>query len=113
MATKITLDNRAALEPLFKPWDEPLSHREPNPTKGGPAIVQPGRRPSRCPLVRGIRAEVAEFRKSCYAGVSETTRTLLNHWFEAEHLVSDGEGDQVQFRYHWAQREADRKSTRL
>ena len=106
MATEITLDNRAALEPLFRPWQEPLSHRVPNPMKGGPAIVQPGRRPSRCPLVRGIRSEVAEFRKSGYVGVSETTRKLLKFWFETDHLITSEHGDQVQFTYHWAQREA-------
>lgn len=106
MATEITLDNRAALEPLFRPWDEPMRHRTPNPLKGGPAIVNPGRRPSLCPLVRAIRAEVAEFRRSRYAGVSDTTRRLLQYWFETEHLGTDEDGNEVPFRYHWAQREA-------
>lgn len=106
MPTEITLDNRAALEPLFKPWQEPIQHRTPNPLKGGPAIVQPGRRKSRIPTVRGVRAEVSDFRKAGYAGASDTSRRLLRYWFETDHLVLDEEGNHVEFRYHWAQREA-------
>lgn len=106
MATEITLDNRAALEPLFRPWEEPNAHRTPNPLKGGPAIIQPGRRPSHCPLVRAIRAEVAEFRRSRYAGASTTTRRLLDYWFHSEHLIEGEDGQETPFAYHWAQREA-------
>jgi type III restriction enzyme len=36
MPFEVTQQNLAALEPLFKPWQEPTSHREP--------ILQPGRR---------------------------------------------------------------------
>jgi type III restriction enzyme len=52
MAFEVTEKNAAALEPLFKPWEEPIRHRLPNPQTGGPAIIAPGRRPSKCPLVR-------------------------------------------------------------
>jgi len=106
MAFEVTERNAAALMPLFKPWQEPLQHRLPNPTLGGPAVIQPGRRPSKCPLVRSIRAEVDGWRRGGYAGVSETSRTLLNYWFQTEHLVSDDDGNSIPFRYHWAQREA-------
>lgn len=106
MAFEVTFENREALEPIFRPWDEPIKHRAPNPTKGDSAVVKPGRRPSRCPLVRAIRAEVGNFRQSGYAGASPTTRRLLRFWFESEHQVTNEDGDRVPFRYHWAQREA-------
>ncbi len=106
MPFQITVQNASALEPLFKPWEEPTMHRLPNPTPGAPAIIAPGRRPSKVPLVRAIRAEVDAWRRGGYAGVSETSRTLLRHWFENEHLVKNERGESVPFRYHWAQREA-------
>ncbi len=106
MAFEVNEKNISALEPLFKPWEEPNQHRLPNPTPGAPAIVVPGRRPSKVPLVRAIRAEVDAWRHGGYAGVSETSRALLRHWFENEHLVRNERGELVPFRYHWAQREA-------
>lgn len=106
MPFEVTEKNASALEPLFKPWEEPIRHRLPNPTPGGPAIIQPGRRPSKVPLVRAIRAEVDGWRRGGYAGVSETSRTLLNYWFGTEHRVPNEDGDLTPFRYHWAQREA-------
>mgnify|MGYP000737146931 CR=1 FL=1 len=106
MPFEITEQNAAALAPLFKPWEEPLQHRLPNPARGGPAVIQAGRRPSKCPLVRAIRAEVDGWRRGGYAGVSETSRTLLDYWFNTEHTVENEDGIAVPFRYHWAQREA-------
>ncbi|MGB9670532.1 MAG: DEAD/DEAH box helicase family protein [Halothiobacillaceae bacterium] len=106
MPFEITQQNASALEPLFKPWEEPTMHRLPNPQPGQPAIIAPGRRPSKVPLVRAIRAEVDAWRRGGYAGVSETSRTLLHHWFDSEHLVKNEAGDLIPFRYHWAQREA-------
>ncbi|MGQ9807196.1 MAG: DEAD/DEAH box helicase [Armatimonadota bacterium] len=106
MAFEVSATNLSALEPLFKPWEEPTMHRLPNPTPGAPAIIAPGRRPSKVPLVRAIRAEVDAWRRGGYAGVSKTSRTLLQHWFENEHGVKDEPRDRVPFRYHWAQREA-------
>jgi type III restriction enzyme len=106
MAFEVTERNATALMPLFKPWEEPLQHRLPNPTAGEPSIIQPGRRPSKCPLVRSIRAQVDGWRRGRYAGVSETSHTLLNFWFNTEHLITDEDGNSIPFRYHWAQREA-------
>lgn len=107
MAFVVDEKNAAALEPLFKPWDEPIRHRIPNPEKyGGPALIKPGRRPSKCPLVRGIRAEVDGWRRGGYAGVSQTTHTLLNYWFNTEHEIADEDRNSIPFHYHWAQREA-------
>ena len=84
MAFEVTEKNAAALEPLFKPWEEPIWHRLSNPVPGGPAETHPGRRHSKCQLVRSIRAQVDGWRKGGYAGVSETSRTLLNFWFNTE-----------------------------
>jgi len=106
MAFLVNKKNLSALQPLFKPWEEPIRHRIPNPEYGGPALIKPGRRPSKVPLVRGIRAEVDGWRRGGYAGVSETARTLLNYWFNSEHEISDEDGNSVPFHYHWAQREA-------
>ncbi|RLG58989.1 restriction endonuclease subunit R, partial [Candidatus Geothermarchaeota archaeon] len=106
MPFEVTEKNASALEPLFKPWEEPVQHRLPNPERGKPAIIAPGRRPSKVPLVRSIRAEVDGWRRGGYAGVSDTSRTLLNYWFSTEHRVPDEDGNLIPFRYHWAQREA-------
>lgn len=106
MPFKVTKKNASALEPLFKPWEEPSRYRSPNPEPGGAALISPGRRPSTVPLVRGIRAEVDEWRRGGYGGVSETSRTLLNHWFNNDHRVRNGAEDLAEFHYHWAQREA-------
>ena len=38
-------------------------------------------------MVANIRTEVAAWRDSGYAGASDTSRALLNWWFETEHLV--------------------------
>ncbi len=106
MPFEVTQQNASALEPLFKPWEEPTRHRQPNSEPEQPATIKSGRRPSKVPLVRAIRAEVDAWRRGGYAGVSETSRTLLHHWFNNEHLVKNEAGDLIPFRYHWAQREA-------
>jgi type III restriction enzyme len=106
MAFEVTHKNVSALEPLFKPWEEPTRHRLPNPHPGEPAIIAPGRRPSKVPLVRAIRAEVDQWRRAEYTGASQTSRTLLRHWFQSDHRVKTDQGEEISFRYHWAQREA-------
>lgn len=58
------------------------------------------------PLVAKIREEVAGWRKTSYAGASDTSRALLNWWFETEHLVEQADGSLSPFRYYFAQREA-------
>lgn len=85
-------ENLAALEPLYAPWEEPNNHRVKD------VGIVPGRRTSRATLVPYIRSQVSDWRHSGYAGASETTKTLLNYWFETAH-----EDD---FRYHFCQREA-------
>lgn len=107
MATILNERNIDALKPIFKPWEEPSGHRVPGASDDEPARVEPGRRPSKCPLVRSIRAEVDMWRRGEYAGVSETSRYLLNYWFNTDHSIKDQTtGESFPFCYHWAQREA-------
>jgi len=106
MAFEVTQQNASALEPLFKPWEEPTLHRLPNSQRGQPAIIAPGRRPSKMLQVRAIRAEVDAWRRADYPGTGEISRRLLHHWFYNEHLVKNSAGELLPFRYHWAQREA-------
>ncbi|PIV23044.1 MAG: type III restriction endonuclease subunit R, partial [Hydrogenophilales bacterium CG03_land_8_20_14_0_80_62_28] len=58
------------------------------------------------PLVAKIRSEVSAWRADSYVGASETSRALLNWWFETEHLVEQADGTLSPFRYYFAQREA-------
>jgi len=58
------------------------------------------------PLVAKIRSEVSVWRAAGYAGASDTSRALLNWWFENEHLVEQADGMLSPFRYYFAQREA-------
>lgn len=39
------------------------------------------------PLVANIRSEVSEWRDAGYTDASNTSRALLNWWFETDHLV--------------------------
>jgi len=54
------------------------------------------------PCVPAIRKVVAEWRRTGYKGVSETTGMLLNYWFKTDHRLPNGRA----FRYHDSQREA-------
>jgi len=58
------------------------------------------------PLVAKIRTEVSAWRSAGYACASDTSRALLNWWFESEHLVEQADGTLSPFRYYFAQREA-------
>ncbi|MEI9478088.1 MAG: DEAD/DEAH box helicase family protein [Deltaproteobacteria bacterium] len=58
------------------------------------------------PLVYEIRKRVKFWRAGSYAGASDTTRALLNHWFNTEHLLPREDGDMQQFQYYFCQREA-------
>lgn len=58
------------------------------------------------PLVANIRRDVADWRASGYSGASDTSRALLNWWFEREHLLEQADGSLAPFRYYFAQREA-------
>ncbi|MBK7184078.1 MAG: DEAD/DEAH box helicase family protein [Bacteroidetes bacterium] len=85
-----------------KAWEIPESHLEKD-GKGGYKIVNT-RRPSKTLLANNIRKEVDAWRKADYntpKGISQTSLTLLNHWFCQDHIV-DGEV----FHFRFAQREA-------
>jgi type III restriction enzyme len=58
------------------------------------------------PLVDKIRKEVKQWRDSNYEGASETSKALLNWWFETEHPVEDSDGNISNFKYYFCQREA-------
>jgi len=58
------------------------------------------------PLVANIRKKVTAWRDAGYEGASDTSRALLNWWFETEHLVEQSDGTLATFRYYFAQREA-------
>lgn len=53
------------------------------------------------PLVYKIRVSVANWRDNNYIGASETTKSLLNFWFNQEHLIG-----QSTFSFFFSQREA-------
>lgn len=97
--------NLAALEPLYAPHEEPNFHRV-RSEKGQPAKVVKGRRPSVITIAHNLRTFLKAWRESDYAGASDTTRELLYHWFEQDHIVETPNGERLPFRYYFCQRES-------
>lgn len=66
------------------------------------------------PLVADLRKKVKEWRDSGYVGATETSKSLLNYWFNTPHLLPSpygggaggGGGNMIEFQYYFAQREA-------
>ncbi|MDD5639678.1 MAG: DEAD/DEAH box helicase family protein [Candidatus Pacebacteria bacterium] len=58
------------------------------------------------PLVAELRKKVKEWRNNKYDGASETSKSLLNWWFQEDHILYDEKGTAFNFRYYFAQREA-------
>ena len=58
------------------------------------------------PLVEKIREKVKTWRDNNYSGASETSKALLNWWFNIAHLQEQSDGTMEQFQYYFAQREA-------
>lgn len=58
------------------------------------------------PLVHELRIRVKKWRDNNYEGASDTSKALLKHWFETEHLLPSSDGTMMPFRYYFAQREA-------
>lgn len=54
------------------------------------------------PGVPAIEAAVKEWRANGYRGATQTSRELLNHWFNTDHRLPNGRS----FVYHYFQREA-------
>lgn len=98
--------NPSALEPLYATWQEPDKHRIKAEKSGDPAQVVQGRRPSPIVIAQNLRGLVRDWREAFYAGASDTTRTLLNYWFERSHRQKNAAGDEFEFRYYFCQREA-------
>lgn len=98
--------NPAALEPLYKTYEEPCRYRAPADIKGNPAKIIQGRRPSNVPVAQNLRRQVKDWRDSDYPGASDVTRDLLHYWFGDEHLLETKDGERLPFRYYFCQREA-------
>lgn len=58
------------------------------------------------PFVSELRKLVQEWRKNNYQGATETSKSLLNWWFKAEHNILDKNGMAIPFKYYYSQREA-------
>ncbi len=58
------------------------------------------------PLVQKIREQVKTWRDRNYSGASETSKALLNWWFNNSHLQEQTDGTTSEFQYYFAQREA-------
>jgi type III restriction enzyme len=58
------------------------------------------------PLVPQLRKKVKEWRDSDYVGATDTSRSLLNWWFNTPHLLPQTDGTTAEFQYYFAQREA-------
>jgi type III restriction enzyme len=70
-----------------------------------PYCVPQNRRPSRAVLVPGIRHAVDQWRQQGYPGITDTSRRLLQYWFEHDHKLKQGRRQQ-EFSYYFCQREA-------
>lgn len=100
-----TAPDVGALESLFGPSELPSAHRM-RAEKGKGAVVVSGRRPSPIQIVRRLRGEVDDWRLGGYAGATDTSKTLLNHWFAQSHFVTGQDGSEWPFAYYFCQREA-------
>jgi len=58
------------------------------------------------PLVSQLRKKVKEWRDRGYIGATDTSRSLLNWWFNSPHLLPQADGTMAEFQYYFAQREA-------
>ena len=58
------------------------------------------------PLVAELRRKVKVFRDSGYLGAANTSRSLLNWWFNTPHMLPKADGTMAEFEYYFAQREA-------
>ena len=58
------------------------------------------------PLVYKIRVKVAKWRDEGYQGASDTSKSLLNFWFNQEHFIGQTNGAPARFRFFFSQREA-------
>jgi type III restriction enzyme len=57
------------------------------------------------PCVPAIREKVKAWREGGCKGVSDTTRILLNYWFQTDHKLPDGR----KFKYHLSSAKPSRR----
>ena len=57
------------------------------------------------PLIQIIREKVYEWRNKNYEGATETSKALLNYWFNKKHVKIQND-EEIEFCYYFAQREA-------
>jgi len=101
--TIIHLDQRLPEVTGRDPYSIPVKHLLPD--KKGGYIEKDERRPSKTLLVNQIREDVDKWRENGYErprGISDTSRRLMEWWFDETHFFSNGES----FKYYFAQREA-------
>ena len=58
------------------------------------------------PLIHKIRQEVKAWRDDGYNSAAETSKALLNWWFNTPHPVEGADGTMSEFQYYFAQRES-------
>ncbi len=58
------------------------------------------------PLVHELRKKVKPWRENGYAEATNTSISLLNWWFDREHLMPKADGSMATFQYYFAQQEA-------
>ncbi|MBN2569724.1 MAG: DEAD/DEAH box helicase family protein [Deltaproteobacteria bacterium] len=58
------------------------------------------------PLVHKLREQVFGWRAGGYLGASETSKALLRWWFDRRHVRPKADGEDFEFKYYYAQREA-------
>jgi len=58
------------------------------------------------PFVSELRRKVKAWRDNGYEGATDTSKSLLNWWFNTRHLLPKSDGTMVEFQYYFAQREA-------
>lgn len=101
--TTIQLDRDLPEIEERKDWEVPTSHFKKDEDGKNYSLIN-SRRPSQTLLVDNIRKKVNTWRDRGYnypAGVSDTSRTLLDFWFNADHILNN-----EIFHFRFAQREA-------
>ena len=58
------------------------------------------------PLVHKLREQVTAWRANGYADATDTSKALLKWWFNTTHIRPTASGEDFEFRYYFAQREA-------
>ena len=58
------------------------------------------------PLVHKLREQVTAWRANGYPGATDTSKALLKWWFDTTHIRPTASGEDFEFRYYFAQREA-------